>query len=63
MLGDAICWAIALVLMFTQSTGFASDLSKMWLAVGFIFVGSISRFVSTYRTVNSKKEEIDKAAQ
>ena len=55
MLGDAVCWALAICLMFSRSEGFTSDHNKMWLAIGFIFVGTLSRFVSVYRDVHSKK--------
>ena len=56
MLGDAVCWALAIVLLFSRSEGSISDMVRWALALGFIFVGTISRFVSVYRDVHSKKD-------
>ena len=55
MLGDAVCWALAIMLLFSRSDGVSSDTVKWALALGFIFVGTLSRFVSVYRDVHSKK--------
>jgi hypothetical protein len=55
VLGDAVCWALAIVLLFSSSEGSISDMVRWVLALGFIFVGTISRFVSVYRDVHSKK--------
>jgi hypothetical protein len=57
MLVDAICWAVAIIFACTDTVAIADDFHKALLALGFIFVGTISRFVSVYREVHSKKPE------
>lgn len=57
MLVDAICWAIACVIVFGNDINIVDDYHRWLLALGFIFVGTVSRFVSTYREVHSKKTD------
>jgi hypothetical protein len=57
MLVDAICWAVAMMFVLTDTVVFVDEFHKWLLVLGFIFVGTISRFVSVYREVHSKKPE------
>ena len=64
MLVDAICWGFALALILIQPDRFLNDIpdttTRLLLALGFIFVGTISRGISVYRDVHSKKNETSK---
>lgn len=64
MLADAICWGFAIALIFTQPDRYFTDIpdttTRLLLALGFIFVGTISRGISIYRDVHSKKNDTSK---
>lgn len=49
MLGEYICWLLAIGLMFSRSEGVTSDVTKMLTALGFIFVGAIYRLAEVYK--------------
>ena len=49
MLGSVVCWAIALGMLFNRIEGFTTDYTRMLYAMGFIFLGILSRAVSVYR--------------
>lgn len=49
MLGNVVCWGIALSFMFSKSEGITSDRFKILFAMGFIFLGILSKAVDVYR--------------
>lgn len=53
MLGSVVCWAIGLGMLFSRVEGlvfeFTTDYTRMLYAMGFIFLGILSRAVSVYR--------------
>ena len=49
MLGSVVCWAIGLGMLFNRVEGFTDDYTRMLYAMGFIFLGILSRAVSVYR--------------
>lgn len=53
MLGNVTCWAIAIGLMFSRSNGFTDDYNKFLLAMGFILLANICKFVDVYHDVHS----------
>ena len=52
MLGNLICWIIALGAMFSESTSREDMYIKTLLAMGFIFLGILSKAVDAYRDVH-----------
>lgn len=56
MLGEYICWLLAIGLMFSRSEGVTSDAIKMLTALGFIFVGAIYRLVYTYKEIHNNEK-------
>lgn len=57
MIANAICWGVALALMFDGLRGITDDYTKLLFAMGFIFLGILSRAVSVYQdthTIESK---------
>lgn len=58
MLGNIICWCIAIGIMLSKSTGQADLYNRTLLAMGFIFLGILSKAVDYYHEVHkSVKEE------
>lgn len=57
MLGNCICWAIALGLMFSRSAGFTDDLTKILLAMGFIFLAILSKAVAVYEVTHTVEDD------
>jgi hypothetical protein len=55
MLANITCWVIALGLVFSESPDRRDLYIKCALAIGFIFVGSISKFADYYREIHIKK--------
>ena len=53
MLDNAICWGIALALMFDGLQGVTDDYTKLLFAMGFILLGIISRAVSVYQDTHT----------
>ena len=53
MLGNVTCWAIAIGLMFSRSHGFTDDYKKILLAMGFILLANLCKFVDVYHDVNN----------
>ena len=49
MLGNIACWAIALGIMLSESIGAQDLYIRTLLAMGFIFLGILSKAVDTYR--------------
>lgn len=60
MIANITCWIIALGLIFSKSIGNDELYIKLLFAMGFIFLGTISKAVDYYReihtsTFNSKR--------
>ena len=49
MLGNIVCWAIALGIMLSKSISVNDLYIKSLLAMGFIFLGILSKAVDIYR--------------
>ena len=49
MLGNLICWVIALGIMLSDNVNREDLYIKTLLAMGFIFLGILSKAVDTYR--------------
>ena len=57
MLGNVACWAIALGIMLSKTTGPNDLYIRTLLAMGFIFLGILSKAVDVYRETHSKSDE------
>lgn len=57
MLANVSCWVIAIALLFSENLGRDDMYVKFLLAIGFIFVGTLSKAVDTYRITHSKKSD------
>lgn len=51
MLANLICWVIALGMMLSESVNREDLYIKTLLAMGFIFLGTLSKAIDTYRDV------------
>lgn len=54
MLTNLICWVIALGLLLSESVNREDLYVKSLLALGFIFMGTLSKAVDVYRDVHKK---------
>ena len=54
MLGNLVCWVIAIGIMLSGSNGDEDLYTKTLLAMGFIFLGILSKAVDTYRETHGK---------
>ena len=59
MLGNIICWAIAIGIMLSKSINVHDLYVRTLLAMGFIFLGILSKAVDVYRETHAI--EIDEA--
>lgn len=57
MLGNITCWCIALGIMLSESTSPSDLYTKTLLAMGFIFLGILSKAVDVYRDTHSNKNK------
>lgn len=57
MLGNCVCWAIALGLMFSRSEGFTSDIYKILLAMGFILLAILNKAVEVYQVTHTPEDD------
>lgn len=55
MLANMLCWVIAFGIIFSKSVNREDLYIKMLLAIGFILVGTISKFVDYYREIHRDK--------
>lgn len=55
MLANITCWVIALGMLFSESIDRRDLYIKSAIAIGFIFVGTISKAVDYYREIHIKK--------
>lgn len=56
MLSNLFCWVIALGMMLSDSVDREDLYIKTLLALGFIFVGTLSKAVDVYRDVHKKND-------
>lgn len=56
MLSNLTCWVIAFGIMFSKPVNREDLYIKMLLALGFILVGTLSKFADYYHEVHKKKE-------
>ena len=64
MLGNIICWIIALALILSESIDRNDMFMKLVLAMGFILVGAVCKLIDIYRDVNkTASEKSDKVAE
>lgn len=56
MLGNIACWAIAIGIMLSDNTGAEDLYTKTLLAMGFIFLGILSKAVDVYRMTHDESE-------
>lgn len=59
MIGNAMCWGLALGMLFSKSEGVTSDITKILLAMGFIFLGILSKAVSVYRDTHTIEIDVE----
>ena len=57
MLGNVICWAFALGTIFSKSNSTEDIYAKMVLAMGFIFLGILSKAVDVYRDIHNNNKQ------
>lgn len=62
MLGNLICWVIALGMMLSESMNREDLYIKTMLAMGFIFLGILSKAVDAYRDTRVVKRDDKKNA-
>lgn len=55
MLANVTCWVIALGMMLSDSTNREDLYIKTLLALGFILVGTLSKFADYYHEMHIKK--------
>lgn len=53
MFGNIVCWIIALSLILSKSMGTDALYIKLLFAMGFIFLGILSKAVDYYREIHS----------
>lgn len=66
MLGNIACWAIAIGIMLSKTATTTDLYIKTLLAMGFIFLGILSKAVDVYRethTIEIDDETIEKIRQ
>lgn len=54
MLSNLLCWVIAFGMMLSESVSRDDLYTKTLLALGFIFVGTLSKAVDVYRDTHKK---------
>ena len=59
MLGNVVCWGIAIGLMFSRTEGITNDYRKILIAMGFIFLGILSKAVDVYRDTHKLELDVD----
>lgn len=60
MLGNIFCWCVALGILFSKSTGRDDLYIKTLLAMGFIFLGILSKAVDVYRETHKQTSDTTK---
>lgn len=59
MLGNLICWVIALGMMLSNSVNRQDLYIRTLLAMGFIFLGILSKAVDTYRETHLVEFDVE----
>jgi hypothetical protein len=59
MLGNLICWVIALGMMLSDSMSREDLYIKTLLAMGFIFLGILSKAVDVYKDTHSIELDVE----
>lgn len=59
MLGNLICWVIALGMMLSKTVSREDLYIKTLLAMGFIFLGILSKAVDTYRETHLVEFDVE----
>lgn len=57
MLGNITCWIIALGIMLSETSSTDDLYTKTLLAMGFIFLGTLSKAVDVYRDTHNNKDK------
>lgn len=57
MLGNIICWVIALSLMLSKTMSSDDLYTRTLLAMGFIFLGILSKAVDVYHDTHSNNDK------
>lgn len=57
MLGNLICWAIALGMIFSKSASVSDFYTKALLAMGFIFLGTLCKAIDVYREIHIREND------
>lgn len=57
MLGNVLCWCAAIGIMLSKSADATDLYTKTLLAMGFIFLGILSKAVDYYREVHKPSNE------
>ena len=63
MLGNMVCWVIALALILAKSNAAIDFKTKLVFAMGFIFLGILSKAVDVYHAthkIDDTKEESER---
>lgn len=62
MLGNIVCWGIALCLMFTKTTCIEVWHTHLLMAMGFILLGilnkAIDAYYETHKSIDSKNNKL-----
>lgn len=56
MLGNLICWIIAIALLVAKANGIDEWHIRVIFAMGFILLGILSKAVDAYQSVHRKEE-------
>lgn len=57
MLANIVCWVIAIALILSNSIGQTDFYIRLALAIGFIFVGVLSKTADYYYQVHKEKKK------
>ena len=57
MIGNVICWIVAIGIMLSKSADQSDLYTKTLLAMGFIFLGILSKAIDYYREVHKPSNE------
>ena len=63
MFGSIFCWGTALALLFTTSKDVTDLYTRCCFAMGFIFLGILSRAVSVYHDTHMKQDDVKETTQ
>jgi hypothetical protein len=57
MIGNLICWIIAIGMMLSKTNGTEDLYTRTALAMGFIFLGILSKAVDVYHAVHKRDDK------